>query len=130
VLDAQPWLGQPHVTALSISRLTQRDVEGMINGLVGNKLLPASIRQDIIERTDGIPLFVEEMTKAVLEPVNASAFARSSPGHILQRPTEKLSASSKLHFAKGLRPCLSELGPTDRRIVRLAASLQLASATW
>ena len=39
----------------------------MIDRVVGNKLLPAEIRQDIIERTDGIPLFVEEMTKAVLE---------------------------------------------------------------
>jgi predicted ATPase len=39
----------------------------MIDGVVGNSPLPANIRQDIIERTDGIPLFVEEMTKAVLE---------------------------------------------------------------
>jgi predicted ATPase len=39
----------------------------MIDGVVGNELLPASLRHDIIERTDGIPLFVEEMTKAVLE---------------------------------------------------------------
>jgi predicted ATPase len=39
----------------------------MIDRVVGNKLIPASIRQDIIERTDGIPLFVEEMTRAVLE---------------------------------------------------------------
>ena len=39
----------------------------MIDGVTGNKPLPASIRQDIVERTDGIPLFVEEMTKAVLE---------------------------------------------------------------
>ena len=39
----------------------------MIDRVVGNKLLPANIRQDIIERTDGNPLFVEEMTKAVLE---------------------------------------------------------------
>ena len=39
----------------------------MIDRIVGNKQLSASIRQDIIERTDGIPLFVEEMTKAVLE---------------------------------------------------------------
>jgi hypothetical protein len=39
----------------------------MIDRLVGNKLIPASIRQNIIERTDGIPLFVEEITKAVLE---------------------------------------------------------------
>ena len=39
----------------------------MIDGVIGNKPLPASIEADIIERTDGIPLFVEEMTKAVLE---------------------------------------------------------------
>jgi len=45
----------------------------MIDGVIGNKLLPANIRQDIIERTDGIPLFVEEMTKAVLEAGSESA---------------------------------------------------------
>ena len=62
-----PWIGRPHVTALTLNRLAQRDIDAMIDRVVGNKLLPASIRQDIIERTDGIPLFVEEMTKAVLE---------------------------------------------------------------
>jgi predicted ATPase len=45
----------------------RREVDSMIDRVPGNKLLPARIRQDIIERTDGIPLFVEEMTKAVLE---------------------------------------------------------------
>jgi predicted ATPase len=64
---APPWIGQPHVTALTLNRLPKRAIDAMIDGVVGNKLLPASIRQDIIERTDGIPLFVEEMTKAVLE---------------------------------------------------------------
>jgi class 3 adenylate cyclase/predicted ATPase len=62
-----PWIGRPHVNAMTINRLTQRDVSAMIDRVTGNKLLPASVRQDIIERTDGIPLFVEEMTKAVLE---------------------------------------------------------------
>jgi predicted ATPase len=62
-----PWLGRPYVAALTINRLAERDIGVMIDRLVGNKLLPASIRQDIIERTDGIPLFVEEMTRAVLE---------------------------------------------------------------
>jgi len=62
-----PWIGRPYVTALIINRLAQRDIEAMIDGVVGNRLIPASIRQDIIERTDGVPLFVEEMTKAVLE---------------------------------------------------------------
>ena len=62
-----PWIGRSHVTALTLNRLAQRDIEAMIDGVVGNKLLPANVRQDIMERTDGIPLFVEEMTKAVLE---------------------------------------------------------------
>jgi predicted ATPase len=61
-----PWIGRPHVTALTINRLAQRDIDAMIDRVVGNKALPAGIRQDIIERTDGIPLFVEEMTKAAL----------------------------------------------------------------
>src|SRR5262249_14934510 len=55
-----PWVGQPHVTALALNRLGHRDIGSMIDRVIGNKLLPANIRQDIIERTDGIPLFVEE----------------------------------------------------------------------
>src|SRR5262249_28535988 len=61
------WIGQPHVTPLSLNRLAPREVDAIIDHIVGNKPLPANIRQDIIERTDGVPLFVEEMTKAVLE---------------------------------------------------------------
>jgi hypothetical protein len=68
-----PWIGQPHVSAVTIGRLTRRDVDALINGVVGNKRLPVNIRQDIIERTDGIPLFVEEMTKAVLEAESEGA---------------------------------------------------------
>jgi class 3 adenylate cyclase/tetratricopeptide (TPR) repeat protein len=67
------WIGHPHVTALTLNRLAQRDVFAMIDRVVGNGMLPASIRQDIIERTDGIPLFVEEMTKALLESGEALA---------------------------------------------------------
>ena len=51
----------------------EREIAAMIDGVTGNKPLPASIRQDIIERTDGIPLFVEEMTKAVLEAESEGA---------------------------------------------------------
>ena len=64
---APPWISQPHVTALTINRLGDWEIAAMIDRVTGNKPLPASIRLDIIERTDGIPLFVEEMTKAVLE---------------------------------------------------------------
>ena len=50
----------------------------MIDRVTGNKPLPANIRQDIIERTDGIPLFVEEMTKAVLEAESEGAAERTA----------------------------------------------------
>jgi predicted ATPase/class 3 adenylate cyclase len=62
-----PWLGQPHVTALTINRLTERDTETMLDRLIGEKVIPTSIRQAIFERADGVPLFIEEMTKSVLE---------------------------------------------------------------
>jgi class 3 adenylate cyclase/predicted ATPase len=64
-----PWVGQPHVTALALNRLGRRDVGSLIDRVVGNRPLAADIRKNIIERTDGIPLFVEEMTKAILEAV-------------------------------------------------------------
>ena len=73
-----PWIGRPYVTALTINRLAERETSAIISRLVGNKLLPPSIRQDIIERTDGIPLFVEEMTKAVLEAGNRRRRGRAN----------------------------------------------------
>jgi predicted ATPase len=72
-----PWIGRPYVTTLTINRLVERDISAMIDSVVGNKLLPANIRRDIIERADGIPLFVEEMTKAVLEAENEGAAERA-----------------------------------------------------
>ena len=74
-----PWIGRPHVTALTLNRLAQREIDAMIEDVIGNKPLPASIRQDIIERTDGIPLFVEEMTKAVLEAESEREAQRPPP---------------------------------------------------
>src|SRR6516164_5923872 len=71
-----PWIGRPHVTSLTINRLAQREAGTIIDHLVGSHVLPASIRQDIIDRTDGIPLFVEEMTKAVLEAESEDAVER------------------------------------------------------
>ena len=62
-----PWIGRPHVTAVILNRLGERESAAIIDSVTGNKVLPANVRRDIIERTDGIPLFVEEMTKAVLE---------------------------------------------------------------
>jgi predicted ATPase len=61
------WIGRPYVTAVILNRLGEREIAAIIDSVTGNKMLSANVRRDIIERTDGIPLFVEEMTKAVLE---------------------------------------------------------------
>jgi class 3 adenylate cyclase/predicted ATPase len=90
---APPWVGRPHVTALTLNRLAERDIDAMIDRVIGNKLLPASIRQDIIERTDGIPLFVEEMTKAVLE-AEGEGEARRTAAAV---PSPALAVPASLH---------------------------------
>jgi class 3 adenylate cyclase len=76
-----PWIGRPYVTTLNLNRLGEREIASMIERVAGNKSLSQSIRQDIIERTDGIPLFVEEMTKAVLEAEGEEA-ADPRPPHL------------------------------------------------
>ena len=89
-----PWIGQSHVTALTLNRLTRHEVEGLIDRVAGNKPLAANVREDIIERTDGIPLFVEEMTKAVLEAESQRTAERAaaavrcgcSPGDLARIP--------------------------------------------
>jgi class 3 adenylate cyclase len=67
-----PWIGQSHITTVTINRLTQRETEAMIDNLSGDLPIPRNIRQDIINRSDGVPLFVEEVTKAVLEAKDPS----------------------------------------------------------
>ena len=62
-----PWAGRPHVTALALNRLAPRQRAEMIAGITGGKALPEEIAEQIIDRTDGVPLFVEELTKAVVE---------------------------------------------------------------
>jgi len=62
-----PWTGRPCVTSLSLSRLAPRQRAEMIAGVTGGKTLPKEVADQIIDRTDGVPLFVEELTKAVVE---------------------------------------------------------------
>jgi class 3 adenylate cyclase/tetratricopeptide (TPR) repeat protein len=62
-----PWAGRPHVSLLSLNRLPSRQRAEMITGVTGGKALPQEIADQIIDRTDGVPLFVEELTKTVVE---------------------------------------------------------------
>jgi class 3 adenylate cyclase/predicted ATPase len=62
-----PWIGQPQVTMLALNRLDRRDRTILVEQIVGGKELPEDVVSQIAERTDGVPLFVEELTKSVLE---------------------------------------------------------------
>jgi class 3 adenylate cyclase/predicted ATPase len=111
-----PWIGQPHVTVLTINRLAQRDVDAMIDRVGGGKRIPASIRQDIIERTDGIPLFVEEMTKAVLEAESEIESRRTLVG----APSPAAAVPASLHASLMAR--LDRLGPA-KEVAQIGAAI-------
>ena len=111
-----PWIGAPHVTALTLNRLAQREISAVIDGVVGNKLLQASIRHDIIERTDGIPLFIEEMTKAVLEAEGESEARRTAAAV----PSPAVSVPASLHASLMAR--LDRLGPA-KEVAQIGAAI-------
>jgi predicted ATPase len=88
-----PWAGRSHVMSLALNRLGEREAAAIIERLVGNKELPADVMAEIVERTDGIPLFVEEMTKAVLEAESEGA-ARHTAAAV---PSPALAVPASLH---------------------------------
>jgi len=111
-----PWVGQPYVTALTINRLAERDIGSIIDRIIGNKPLPADIRKDIIERTDGIPLFVEEMTKAVLE-AGGELEAMQTAAAV---PSPALAVPASLHASLMAR--LDRLGPA-KEVAQIGAAI-------
>jgi len=62
-----PWTGYPHATSLALNRLTRSQTESLMLHVAGDKPLPAEVVEQIVAKTDGVPLFVEELTKNVLE---------------------------------------------------------------
>jgi predicted ATPase len=111
-----PWVGRPYVTFLAMNRLGERDIGALIDAVIGNKPLPANIRQDIIERTDGIPLFVEEMTKAVLE-----AGSEGAAEHLAAAvPSPTLAVPASLQASLMAR--LDRLGPA-MEVAQISAAM-------
>jgi predicted ATPase len=111
-----PWIGRPHVKFLTINRLAQREVDAMIDCVVGSKVVPAGVRKDIIQRTDGIPLFVEEMTKAVLD-AESEGEARRTAAAV---PAPGLGVPASLHAS--LMPRLDRLGPA-KEVAQIGAAI-------
>jgi class 3 adenylate cyclase/tetratricopeptide (TPR) repeat protein len=111
-----PWVGQSHVTSLTLSRLGQRDAAAIIVCLAGNNALPADVLAEIVERTDGIPLFVEEMTKAVLEAESEVAARRT----VAATPSSALAVPASLHASLMAR--LDRLGPA-KEVAQIGAAI-------
>ena len=110
-----PWSGQPHVTMLTLARLDRRDTAAMVANVAGNARLPAEIMEEIAERTDGVPLFVEELTKAVLES------GAQAPAALSSAPHPVLSVPATLHASLMAR--LDRLGPTAKDIAQTGATI-------
>jgi predicted ATPase/class 3 adenylate cyclase len=111
-----PWAGRSHVTSLALNRLGEREAAAIIARLVGNKELPADVMAEIVERTDGIPLFVEEMTKAVLE-AEGEGEARRTAGAV---PAPVLAVPASLHASLMAR--LDRLGPA-KAVAQIGAAI-------
>jgi predicted ATPase len=107
---------QAQVTALTLNRLAQRDVDALIDRVIGEKRLTADIRQDILERADGIPLFVEEMTKAVMEAEGEGDARRTAAS--IPAPTSAVPAS--LHASLMAR--LDRLG-SAKEVAQIGAAI-------
>jgi class 3 adenylate cyclase/predicted ATPase len=109
------WIGQRHVTILTITRLTRPEVNNMIDNLAGDLPVSATIRQKVIERSDGVPLFVEELTKAVLDVENQSA-----SDHITNVPRSSFEVPATLQASLMAR--LDRLGAA-KQVAQIGAAI-------
>jgi class 3 adenylate cyclase/predicted ATPase len=110
------WIGQSHVTTFTINRLTRHEVDIMIDNLACGQAVPANIRQDIMERSDGVPLFVEEVTKAVLEADKQTA----APGQITNLPASRFVVPATLQASLMAR--LDRLGAA-KEVAQIGAAI-------
>src|SRR5262245_58799989 len=101
-----PWPSYPHMTMIPLMRLGRRDGAALVERVTGGKTLPKEVMDEILARTDGVPLFIEELTKTVLE----SGLLRESDGHyVLERPLPPLAIPTTLQASLMAR--LDRLAP-------------------
>lgn len=110
------WTRSTHLTALTVNRLMPSDIGTMIDGIVGSEHIAAHVRRDIIERADGNPLFVEEITKAVLE---AETEGQSHKTGAMARQRDRAVPAS---LNASLLARLDRLGPT-KEIAQIGAAI-------
>jgi predicted ATPase len=114
---APPWVGRPHVTLLSLNRLPPRHRAEMIMGVTGGRALPREIANQVIDRTDGVPLFIEELTKSVVE---SGLVTEAGDHYAMSGPLVPLAIPATLQASLLAR--LDRLGPT-REVAQIGAAL-------
>jgi class 3 adenylate cyclase/predicted ATPase len=112
-----PWIGFPHVTLLTLNRLPQAMVVVLVNRITGGKALPTEVLGQILARTEGIPLFTEELTKAVLE---AGILCSSGDRYVLAGPFPSMAIPATLHDSLMAR--LDRLAPV-KEIAQIGACI-------
>jgi class 3 adenylate cyclase/predicted ATPase len=111
------WIGRPHVTLMSLNRLSPRHRAALITGVTGGKALPKEIADQIIDRTDGVPLFIEELTKSVVE---SGILTKAGDHYSVAGPTALLAIPTTLQASLLAR--LDRLAST-REVAQIGAAL-------
>jgi predicted ATPase len=110
------WTGQPHVTMMSPNRLGERDVVALVRELSGNTPIASGVVEEIIERTDGVPLFVEELTRAVIERADRDNRVAAV---LSASPLPGFAVPSTLHASLIAR--FDQLGRLAREVAQIGA---------
>jgi tetratricopeptide (TPR) repeat protein len=110
-----PWPSYPYLTTIPLTRLSRRDGAALAEWVTGGKTLPKEVMDEILVRTDGVPLFIEELTKTVLE----SGLLQEWDGHyVLERPLPPLVIPTTLDASLLAR--LDRLAPV-REVAQIGA---------
>jgi predicted ATPase/class 3 adenylate cyclase len=110
-----PWSGRSHVTMFALSRLDRRQGAMLVQRVAGNKALPTDTVEQIVTRTDGVPLFVEELTKAALEARG------NTDGALTGASTSALALPATLQASLLAR--LDRLGPAAKQVAQTGAAI-------
>ncbi len=110
-----PWPSHAHVTTLPLTRLSRRDGAALIERVTAGKALPEEVMKQILARTDGVPLFVEELTKTVLE---TGLLQERDDHYVLNRPLPSMAIPTTLHASLMAR--LDRLAPV-REVAQIGA---------
>jgi class 3 adenylate cyclase/predicted ATPase len=112
-----PWTGQPQVTMLTLNRLDRRGRTALVAQIAGGKALPGEVVAQIVDRTDGVPLFIEELTKSVLE---SGLLHEEQDRYVLDRALPQFAIPATLHASLLAR--LDRLAPA-RHVAQIGAAI-------